>query len=276
MIKSSIATGLSRSCGAIILTLKNYKNIWRVFRGFLCLIIPVTEIFLVALLIDHIRAHSEFNSFWYSWANSMGDLMGATLIAVTYSIGLVYFLRFLHWLRTRGVDFWEKESAPHYQGEPEREPANARVNRPLSESKQKFVEWTTIAVFSSFSFFVLLIILTKFSNFGGVSTSAAQLNIEILREVIVQLPFFGDFIELGIFPSDSTLGNISYFVAIMPLSIAIRNLMFIFENIDQYKAAEDETLLNNIQLTSNIIIIGLTFGLTVFSILIGLDQSGMI
>lgn len=272
MIKSSIETGLYRVRGAVILTLKNYKNIGRVFRGLLCLIIPVTEIFLVALLIDHIRAYSEFNSFWYSWANSTGNLMGATLIAVIYSIGLVYFLRFLHWIRTRGVDFWEKESAPHYQGESSRASANARVNRPLSECKQKFVEWTTISVISSLSFFIILLVLTKFSSFAGLSTSSVQLNIEILREVIVQLPFFGDFIEIGLFPSDSTLGNISYFVAIIPLSIAIRNLMFIFENINQYSASEGETLLNNIQLTSNVILIGLTFGLTVLSVLIGLDH----
>lgn len=240
-------------------------------RGFLCVLVPLGIMLLATALSIFLRGNLEFFEFWSSWVAVFPAVMVFVMIAVAYTIVLVYFLRILHWLRTRGIEFWNRETAPHSEGKTR--VVDPVVARPLEESRYKFLEWVTISVVSWFSF-IALVLLGEFAiEFTSIDLPATDGKyVKIMKKVAVKLPFFGDFLDLGILPGESLFGNISYFTVIIPLSIAIRNLMYLFEKRAEYSSQTEKSLLRDILLVILVTVLALFLISIIVTVLGVLDE----
>lgn len=228
----------------------------RVVRGVLSLLVPFLFLGIIALFLEVLSNRYNLNrdSFWgwqIEWLLEVVPLLFVTIFMAGF---IVYFLRFLHWLRTYGRSYWNEETAPHHQGR--RSNSNGpRVNRPLSKSKFKFLEWSVLSLLIWLTFATLVFVLFAVQSTVGwaVPEFGATLRSAFIR-FAEQVPIIGQLIVFEYYPGDGPLGTVSYLVGAIPAAIAIRNLVFIFEHIDEYKSTEDETLFRTIALSCGVVI----------------------
>lgn len=194
------------------------------------------------------------------------DLNIFIIVTIIFAALVVYFLRGIYFLRTRGVDFWNEETSPHYQGK--KRDGGVRVNKPLSKSKNHFIKWTILSVVGWLTFICFFwSVLLSISVLNLSIEGAEWLPVDLIKEVTSQLPIIGDLIGFELFPGDTMFGTVSYLVGAMPLTIAIRNLLFVLENVNDYSHTEDETMIENLALVMVLTILGDIAILLPFSIL---------
>jgi hypothetical protein len=243
----------------------SWYEAWRVFRGFLALLVPLAVLGFVILTVDLLRTWFEleresFLGMQAEWLVGMLVLMAMTIVMAVF---IVYFLRLLNWLKTHGRAFWNEETAPHHQGN-HTSHGRPRVNRPLSEAKFKFIEWSTLSllIWLTFAVFVLMGFAVNSVIGWGIPDFGPTLQNSALQ-FLEQVPVVGQIIAFDYYPGDGPLGTASYFVGAIPVAIAIRNLIFIIEYIEEFDTTQDENLVEVIGLSCVVILMAVA----VFSVL---------
>lgn len=248
---------LKRLADAARYTWDSRDEIWRVFRGAFSLATPIVFLAVILLFIGLLSERFDRDSTWGEFWEGVFTFGSYLLIAILLAVLIVYLLRSLHWLRTRGREFWNEETAPPVQG-PSHGPGRPRVNRPLSEAKYQFLHWSALAVMLWLAFATSLLITGLVTQFLGQELPGTDLvPQDTIFEFILQLPIIGELLGFGYYPGDGLIGNISYFVAAIPLAIAIRNLVYVFEHIHDFDTTEDESLLRNIALTCGVVLVAI-------------------
>ena len=225
---------------------KAFKHGWdsrakakRLLRGFIGLLIPFSLVGFVILGIDIVQ--TQYGLHRNPFLDVLMEVWALLTVTIFMAIFIVYFLRLLNWLRTYGQAFWNEETAPHLQGR-RSDDDRPRVNRPLSDAKFKFLEWTVLSLLIWLTFITFVIAALAVSSIigWGFPDFAPTLR-EPAVQFLEQVPVIGQIIGFEYYPGDGPLGTVSYFVGAFPAAIAIRNLVYVFEYIDEFDTTEDES-----------------------------------
>ena len=229
---------------------------WRVVRGVISLLVPFSLLGIILIAVDDLGSRFDLGrgSALGDQVNWLVEILPLLFITAFMAVVIVYFLRLLHWLQTHGRAFWNEETAPHLQGEHSSR-GRPRVNKPLSESKYKFVEWSALSLLIWLTFGLSVLLATLVSSFIGWNLPELG---PILRDgalqFLEQVPVIGQIIAFDFYPGDGPLGTASYFLGAIPASIAVRNLVFVFEHVDEFDTTEDESLARIVGLSCAVIL----------------------
>lgn len=210
--------------------------IWRPIRGIILLFFTLLAPATVWIALGLAQARLERDTVGREIVDGAMEVTFLMFVTIVFSIFIVYFIRLLHFLQTTGREFWKQETAPFVREKNQR--GDGHLDDPISHCRRKFVEWSILSFGIWLTFILTTITALAFIDYTGIEPPSGEtLPTSFLRDVATKMPVFGDLFEFEFYIGNSTRGTLSYLFGAIPLAIAIRNLMFVFEYSGRFKEA---------------------------------------